>query len=110
MNDYAARLVQFYNMRETEWLQARNMSLWELPNADSNLLKGNSSHRCLKAKERKQRTNRQADMEKKDVSLATIPKPMEIAIQIGFFKAVFSTTKTNTICNHTGQMLRPSVV
>ena len=35
LNDYAARLVQFYNMRETEWLQARNMSLWELPNADS---------------------------------------------------------------------------
>ena len=40
MNDYAARLVQFYNMRETEWLQARNMSLWELPNADTIYSKG----------------------------------------------------------------------
>jgi len=40
LNDYAARLVQFYNMRETEWLQARNISLWELPNADTIYSKG----------------------------------------------------------------------
>jgi len=31
--DYAERMVQYFNQREREWLSARKISLWEVPDA-----------------------------------------------------------------------------
>ena len=38
--DYAERMVQYYNQREREWLSARKISLWEVPDAETIYRKG----------------------------------------------------------------------